>query len=404
MKVSFIDNAGASAEITLPEGQLMEAVRSGDPVAFLNRAYPQANNATYGSAFEQFKLSAGLLRADSSNPLGLRTATLGAVLDGSNQMSAISNVSTNASPFGTSSRAFVNIAVIDEVMTELQRDRETDGVVFNEMIANTLSLSTEHFEQPVVDMTNDGGPEKAKAQRVSQGALPPKLLFFKTSDKIRRIGAWTIGMEWSDQALKNTTIDYVARTTAHYLRVEQDERVYRYLSSLFQGDGDFVVGAVPSVNASTLDAASSGGNLTHAAYVKFLARNRKYRKITHLVMDIDTYLKFESRSGRPGSNNYDPTLVRIDPQGTMVNNTFGGDVRIFLVDKASEGGPVPANTIWALDATIAVTKVTNTAAAYNSVEEYAMKRTTAMRMDWAEEVFRTLGDSELRPFDALVLA
>jgi hypothetical protein len=403
MQVSFIDNAGAVQQATLQDGQLMEAVRSGDPVSFLNRAFPTAD-LRVGSAFEQFKLNAGLLRADKPNPFGLKSSTIGAVLEGQGGFSAVANVQNNQSPFGTSSRAFTTIAVIDEVMSELQKDRETDGVVFNEMIANQQSVTGDLFEQPVIDMKNDGGPETAKAARVAQGALPPKILFFKTSDKVRRIGAWNIGMEWTDQALKNTTIDYVARTTAHYLRVEQDERVYRYLSNLFLGDGDFVIGAVPSVNASTLDAASTGGILTHAAYVKFLARNRKYRKITHLVMDIDTYIKFEARQGRPGTNSYDPTLTRIDPQGAMVNNTFGGNVRIFLVDKATEGGPVPANTIWAIDATIAITKVTNTSAAYNAVEEYAMKRTTAMRMDWAEEVYRTLGDSELRPFDALVLA
>ena len=165
-----------------------------------------------------------------------------------------------------------------------------------------------------------------------------------------------------------------------------------------------VIGAVPTATSVSLDTASTGGVLTHKAYVKFLARNRKYRKITHLVMDIDTYLKFESRAGRPGTNSYDPSLTRVDPQASMVNNTFGADVRIFLVDSDADGGPVPANTIWALDASIAITKITNTAAAYNAIEDYAMKRTTALRMDWSEEVFRTLGDSELKPFDALIIS
>lgn len=401
MQVSYIDNAGKVHAVTLDEAKVMAAVKSGDPVSHINRAFADAN-MSIGSAFDQFKLSAGLVRADAPNPMGIRSATIGAVLNGTAGIQA--NVQQNQSPFGTASRAFTSIAIIDEVMSEVQKDRETDNVVFNEMVANNISVAQEHFEQPVVDYTNAGGPESAKSSRVAQGAEPPKMLFFKTSDRIRRIGAWNIGMEWTDQALQNTTIDYVARTTAHYLRVEQDERVYGYLSALFQGDGDMVVGAVPSVTTTSLDSAATGGVLTHKAYVKFLARNRKYRKITHLVMDIDTYLKFESRTGRPGSNSYDPTLTRIDPQGAMVNNTFGGDVRIFLVDSAANGGPVPANTIWALDASIAVTKVTNSAAAYSAVEEYAMKRTTAMRMDWAEEVFRTLGDSELRPFDSLVIA
>lgn len=401
MKVSYIDTQGQTQAVELSEGFLMEAVKTGDPIAVINRKYADAD-PKFGCAFDQFKMGAGLIRADKPNPMGLRSSTIGAVLSGQGGIQA--NVATQTSPFGTSSRAFTVIAVIDEVMSEAQKDRTTDGVVFNELVSNTLSLSTEHFEQPVVDYGTEGGPEKAKAQRVSQGALPPKMLFFKTSDKIRRIGAWTIGMEWTDQALKNTTIDFVARTTGHYLQVEQDERVYRYLSNLFVGDNDFVIGAVSAITSVSLDAASTGGVLTHKAYVKFLATSRKYRKITHLVMDIDTYLKFESRTGRPGSNNYDPTLVRIDPQGAMINNTFGNDVRIFLVDTAAEGGPVPANTIWALDASIAITKVINTAASYNAVEEYAMKRTTAMRMDWAEEVFRTLGDSELRPFAVLTIS
>lgn len=398
MKVSYIDNKNAVREVELDEGRLMKATKSGNPVADINREFSDAN-PVYGSAFEQFKMSAGLLRAEGPNPMGLRSSTLGEVLNGTGGIHA--NTQQNASPFGTAARAFTIIAVIDEVMSEVQKDRQTDSVVFNEMVANQVAISQDVFEQPVIDMTTPGGPESAKAQRTSQGALPPQMLFFKTGDKIRRIGSWTIGMEWTDQALKNTTIDFVARTTAHYLLVEQDERVYRYLSNLFVGDNDFVIGAVPTVASNTLDAASTGGVLTHKAYIKWLARRRKYRKITHLVMDIDTYLKFESRTGRPGSNNYDPTLTRIDPQGAMVNNSFGNDVRIFLVDPASEGGPVPANTIWGIDASIAITKVTNTAAAYSAVEEYAMKKTTAMRMDWSEEVFRTLGDSELRPFDAL---
>ena len=334
--------------------------------------------------------------------MGIRSASIGAVLNGTGGIQA--NVQQNQTPFGTASRSFTSIAVINEVLSEIQKDRTTDTVTFSEMIANQESITSEHFEQPVVDYTTVGGPESAKAARTSQGALPPKMLFFKTSDRIRRLGSWTIGMEWTDQALANTTIDFVARTTAHYLEVEQDERVYRYISNLFQGDNDFVTGAVSAVTTTSLDALATNGVLTHKAWVKFLARNRKYRRITHAIMDIDTYLKLESRTGRPGSNNYDPTLMRIDPQGGIMNSTFGGDVRIFLVDSAADGGPVPANSIWAIDASIAITKVTNTAAAYNAIEACTMKRTTALRMDWSEEVYRTLGDAELRPFDILTIS
>lgn len=400
MKVSYVDNKGGTQGVDLDETQIMEAVKTGDPVAHFNRRFADAD-IKYGNAFDQFKISQGLIRADANNPMGLRSATIGAVLTGASGIQA--NVQQNTSPFGTASRAFTMIAIVDEVVSEAQKDRTTDSVVFDDMVSTTMSVPTAHFEQPVVDYTVAGGPESAKAQRVGQGAEPPRMLFFKTSDRIRRLGAWTIGMEWTDQALQNTTIDYVARTTAHYLEVERDERVYRYLNNLFAGDGDMVIGAVTPVTTTSLDAGASGGVVTHKSWVKWLARNRKYRKITHVIADIDTYLKVEGRTGRPGTANYDPTLARIDPQAVATNVSFGNDVKWFIVDSAADGGPVPANTIWGLDASMAITKVVNTSAAYTGVEDYALRRSSAMRLDWSEDVFRSLGDSELRVFDALTV-
>jgi hypothetical protein len=87
----------------------------------------------------------------------------------------------------------------------------------------------------------------------------------------------------------------------------------------------------------------------------------------------------------------------------MMNAGFGNDVKFFLVDSAADGGPVPDNTLYALDASVAISRVTNTAAAYSAVEEYAMKRSTAMRLDWSEDVFRSL-DTDLRPFDVLTIS
>ena len=192
-------------------------------------------------------------------------------------------------------------------------------------------------------------------------------------------------------------------TMARYLQVERDERAYRYISDLFNGNGDLVVGAVSAVTSTTLNGAATAGVMTHKAWVKFLARNRKYRKITHAICDIDTYLKVESRTGRPGSNNYDPTLSRIDPQLVSPNQTFGGDVKWIIVEAAIDGGPVPANTVYGVDASSAITLVSNSNAAYSAVEQFALKRTEAMRMDWSEEVFRTFGDSDLKAFDVLTI-
>jgi hypothetical protein len=60
--------------------------------------------------------------------------------------------------------------------------------------------------------------------------------------------------------------------------------------------------------------------------------------------------------------------------------------------------------VYAIDATSAITLVTNSNAAYSAVEQFALKRTEAMRMDWSEEIFRTFGDTDLRAFDILTIA
>jgi hypothetical protein len=402
MQVAYIDRSGGTQQWEPSAEELVAMVRSGDPIAEMNRKFADAD-LSVGTAFDQFKASIGLVRPGSNNPFGFRATKIGALLDGSAANGFSANTQQNSGTFGTASRAFTNIAVIGEVMSELQKDRTTDSTMFEGMIANNISVDSDVFEQPVVDYKTVGGPEEAKAGRVAQGAEPAKMMFFKTSDRIRRIGAWSIGMQWTDQALKNTTIDYVSRTMAHYLQVERDERVYRYINSLYNGDGDLNMGAVPAVTSTSLDAAATGGVLTHKAYLGFLARNRKQRRVTHVIGSLSTYLKVEGRTGRPGSNNYDPTLTRIDPQAGMMNAGFGNDVKFFLVDSAADGGPVPDNTLYALDASVAISRVTNTAAAYSAVEEYAMKRSTAMRLDWSEDVFRSL-DTDLRPFDVLTIS
>lgn len=399
---TFIDKTGAQQQVEVSAEELFAGPLKANltPAAYLNQKFADAD-MSIGPAFKQMQAGLGICSPGSENPFGLRSTSMASLLDGTGGFSA--NTQQNTTPFGTASRAFTIISVIDAIESAMAKDRTTDADNFYSMVGSRLALNSEHFEQPVIDYGTVGGPETAKAQRAAQGALPPKIAFFKTADRIRRIGSWTVGMEWTQQALRATTLDFVTMTMARYLQVERDERAYRYIADLYVGNGDLVVGAVSAVTTSTLNGAATAGVVTHKSWVKFLARNRKYRKITHAICDIDTYLKVESRTGRPGSNNYDPTLARIDPQLTPGNNTFGADVKWIIVDAATDGGPVPANTVYAIDATNAITLVTNSNAAYSAVEQFALKRTEAMRMDWSEEIFRTFGDTDLRSFDVLTI-
>lgn len=375
----------------------------------LNRAFPDADPKV-GTATQQLFAAAGLVLSND-DPTGASSPLVADIMTGKSELfdkngvyAGPGNVQDNASPFGSASRILFPAAVIAATEASIAKDRQTDMVTFDKMVGLRVNIDKDTFEQPVINYSGQGGPESAKAQRIAQLALPPAMLKITTSDRVRKIAAFGIGMEISDQAMANSTLDFVVKTMTRFLDVERDERVYRYIADLFTGNGDLITGAVTGVTSASLDAASTGGVLTHKAWVKFLARSRKYRKITHVMMDIDTYLKVEGRTGRPGTNSYDPTLERIDPQVRPMNVGFGNDVQYMVVDTAAEGGPIPANTIYALDASQAVAMVTNTAAAYSATEDYVMKRSQALRLDWSEDVYRIWGDTELRPFDVLTIS
>lgn len=402
---AYIDNAGGVQQVTIDPSIYSEAKKAGLTVpALLNRTYPDAC-AKHGSAAEQLFASEGLVTVSAKNPLQIRPASVADILDGKSGFGAGPvNNKDQGSPFGSASRILFPAALIASVESAMMKDRQTDSVVFNEMVGFTNNIGSENFEQPVINYQGQGGPENAKAQRVAQLSNAPSMLKITTSDRMRRLSSHAIGMEISEQALRASSLDLVALTMARFFEVERDERVYRYIADLFGGNQDLIIGAVTPVTTVSLDSTAAAGTVTHRAWVKFLARNRKFRRITHCIADIDTYLKVEGRTGRPGSNNYDPTLARIDPQAVAINQGFGNDVRWFITDAATDGGPVPVNTVYALDRSQAIAKVVNTAAAYTGSEEFVLRRATAMRMDWSEDVYRLFGDSELKAFDALTIS
>lgn len=360
-----------------------------------------------GTPFEQILASEGL-GVVGKNPYGLRHPTVAEVLDGTSGVlgSSSANSKDQGSPFGAAARSLFPAALVALIESAVPKDYTTDTVVFDDLVAMTQSVPTENFIQPVVTYSTAGGPEQAKAQRIAQFSDAPNMLRFGTSERPRSLPTYGIGLEFSQQALRATTLDIVAMTVNRFLAIEKDGRVYQYLSSIFAGDSDLNVGAVSAVTTNSLDTAATGGVVTHKSWLKFLARRRKLRRITHVIGDIDSYLKVEGRTGRPGSNNYDPTLARIDPQARMApqQTGFGNDVKWFLVDAAADGGPVPANTVWALDSTKGIVKVSNTAASYQAAESFVLRRSEAMVMHWSEDVYRMYGDSDLTPFDVLTIS
>jgi hypothetical protein len=382
--------SGEQLEVKLDAGVYQEAFKAKLSVpAYINRKYPTLG-AKEGPAFTQLCAYEGIYLPKAQNPDGLRAQLIGDIFDGSASMAAITQ--QRGDPYGGQSRLLFPAAVIDLIENQMPKDLDTDKRLFDQMVAVNLNIASDIFEQPIINYSTVNGPDgttRAKAQRIAQLAEPAALASFTTSDTPRKLNSWSIGAEFSQQSLRSTTLDLVALALGRFLRVEQDGRVFQYLNNLFTGDKDLNTGgAISAVTSTTLNGSATAGVLTHKAWLKWLYRNRKYRKLDFIVCDIDTYLKIEARTGRPGSIGVlDPTLPKIDPQATALN-PYVDNVKVFLVDAAADGGPVPANTVWGLDSRDAIVKVTNTQAAYQAAEQFALKRSEAFRIDWSEDCYR----------------
>lgn len=357
--------------------------------AYINRKYPVGEGVP--SAFTQLCAYEGIYLPAAGNPEGLRAASVDDILTGRASLDA-AVVQQRGDPYGGQSRILFPAAVIDMIENQMPKDMDTDLRLFDSFVATRLNIGSDLFEQPIINFQTMNGPDganRAKAQRIAQLAEPAAMAIFTTSDSPRKLNTWSIGAEFSQQALRSTTMDLVALSLGRFMRVEMDGRVYQYLSNLFTGDLDLNTGgAISAQSSSTLNGSATSGTLTHKAWLKWLYRNRKYRIIDAVMCDIDTYLKIEGRTGRPGASGpQDPALPKIDPQARALN-PYVGDVKVFLVDSAADGGPVPANTVWGIDSRSAIVKVTNTQAAYTAAEQFALRRAEAFRIDWSEDCYR----------------
>lgn len=384
---SFIDKDGTKQIIALAPAVYREANAENMPLkAYLNRKYP--GDSRIGTAYDQFKASLGLITKSNAD-YGLRSPTVADVLEGRTiQAGAVTE--GHSTPYGNESRTLFPSVVIDLIEAYVAKDRETDKGILETVIAYDQSINGSTFMQPVINYTDiaNNGPETARAQRIAQLAEAPAMIRFTTSDRYKAIPTFAIGAEFSQQALKNTTLDLVGLTMARFMACEQDVRVYENLADMIAGDLDVNTGAISTATTTSYDATATGGIVTHKSWVKFLRQAPRTLKISHIICDIDTYLKIESRTGRPGSNNYDPTLARIDPQAMAINPVIGGDVKFWIVDPATAGGPVAASTAVGIDSRYAIARVKNLEADYQASEIFAMKRSEALRIDSGMLMYR----------------
>jgi hypothetical protein len=381
---SFINSKGEVQQLTLDVTMYREAAKKGMSLPHYLAATYDTNVEKYGSVFNQLMASEGIF-VTGNRELGIRPSTMAEILDRPS-MDA-SQIVKDAIP---ASRILFPAVFMQAIEDKLIANLTMTPDAFDSLVGYEESINGERYEQPLINFDK---PSAARAMGVSQLSQPASMLTITTSDKAYRIPNWALGLEVSDQALKATTIDFVALSLARQAAIERAERAQNYLLALWNGDVDNNDGSLSSLGlvdaSNTFDAAATGGVFTQKAWMKFLMKNGTKRTITHIITDIDTAMKIETRTGKPTITQDDSKTSRFDTQFNVMNPTWAKNPQLFIADTAYW----TAGNVMAIDKSWAIRRVKNLTAEYQGIENYVMRRSTAMRFDFGEHVNRLYNDA-----------
>lgn len=379
----FIDERGDKVAADIGLDTYQAAADKGLSLREHIAAICPTNNEKYGSAYAQFLEQCGIFVQDNRE-FGIRASTVGELLVGKEANGVVVKDGVPAS------RLLFPSVMLDVIEDKLQRDYTTNVTGLNSMVAINQAIQGDKWERPVLNFSR---PEAARSAPIAQLSLPNVMLTITASDKSMRIPNSSIGMEISEQALKSTTLDLVGLAMARQASVEALERANGYILSLLNGDSDYGMVALASIagkvkTALSLDAAATSG-ITQKAWLKWLTANSNFRTITHIVTDLDGAMAIENRTGKPTVQNDNPNSPRIDTLFTVVNPKWAPNVQVFITDDPAW----PAKTIMGIDARTAIHRVNSLTAQYSAIETFVLKRSTALRVDKGELLYRLFDES-----------
>lgn len=370
---AFIDAQGATQQVEVN----LDTVRAAADNSLSVRDYINSNYTTdaeaYGDAFSQMCASEGIVLVPNKK-YGLKAGNLDAVVNGRPKMEAGAIVKTPSSQ----ARVLLMPAIGALVEDKLLGDLDMNANAFDSMIALDTVIADEWLLWPEVNMN---GPEAGRSQVTSQLAKPVNMLTLTTSEKSIRIPTYSLGIEWSEQATKYLNLDFIALSIARQVAVERNERANQNLLAMLNGDADVGQASLSSLGkvktAVSLDAAATTG-ITQKALMLWLYSNSKKRRIDTIVTDINGALALEARTGRPVVTGDNGTSVRINTNESVMNPTWGAEVKVFITDDPSWS----AKTLMGIDSRYAIQRVTSTNASYQAQEDFVLRRGSAMRFDY----------------------
>lgn len=389
---TFVDQNGQRQQVNLAEQGVMYhfAMAQKNEMSFrqwINRNYK--TEAGSPDAFSQMCMAAGL-RFKKDEVTGIPPANLQEML---NPLAANQTGGTHTNyPHVPDSLILFPPAVLEAVNAALASDKASASAVFGQLLAKTDVIATDRWTQPVITRSGKKGPEDSSYRRTAQNAPPPLMLAITASDVTRTIPTMSIGMSISQKVLQNNSIDLIAETLTTFLTESEYANWIADLGLILSGDADATntpmataKSALAVVKASAYDSTIVvNGVVTQDAWTDYLYANYMTMRKTHIVADYAAIKAIDDREGRPTVMHNDGK-DRIDTPMEIVYPFSSTDTVKAIV---MPPGTWSANTIMGLDARKAIGRIISSAADYQATEEMLMTRTTNMRWDVGQLLYR----------------
>lgn len=373
-KIILVDSANAQHEIDITVGMLHEAKASGAKHLGEHLNNMVQTRPDQPTAAQQAFARAGFHR----NP------TLAAV-DKAFDVATVSDGSVTG-------RLLVLPYLMDALEDKLSSNDYGIQGIFNSKAAVSESITGTKFDRPILHFSK---PEAGRSRNIAQLSEPTSMLLLTTSDKTYKIANTSIGIEYSDQAFANTSLNILQLSMQRQAETQRLEEIEEQLLDFLNGNEDLDMGALSTVagavkNAKAdFDSALTVGKLSQTAWVGWLFNNSRKRRIDTVITNLAGALAIENRSGRPNVNGDNATSKRIDTLDNVVNPTWPDRVDVVI----SQDPNWPANTIVGFDSRYGYHIVNSLDLNYNAVEEYAIRRSTKLRIDRGSISYRLFDDA-----------
>lgn len=380
MKFNIIDHTGAQADVDVGLQLTAEAKAAGavHPLAHLDNKI--VTSAEQPTARQQVYAQMGF----THKGLKLQEA-MDAVYAPANAGPAVDDGLITG-------RLVTQAYLFDAISSKLNESDYGILGLFNRKAAAVDTINNTKFDRPILNYTR---PEGARSRNIAQLSEPASMLLLTVSDTSYKIPSSSIGMEYSDEAAKQVSLDIVTLSIARQAEVEALERVEQQLLAFLNGDADYGISALSAVtgavkNAKTdFDSTLSAGALSQKAWVNWLFNGSRKRRINTIITDLAGALAIENRTGRPTVQTDNATSKRIDTNMSVLNPTWPDQVDIII----SQDPNWPANTVVGFDSSYAYHVVNSSSLSYTAYEQFAIRRSTKWRMDTGSMSYRLFDDA-----------